>query len=178
MARPVDFSSRTRAKNLAALAQDDFDLLVIGGGITGAGVVRDAALRGLRVALVEKRDFAAGTSSRSTKLIHGGLRDLEHFDFALVHEGLRERAILAETCARLTRPFPFVIPIYENRRRNYDHPLKMRVGLWLYDLLAGRRNFARHRRLGRDEALRLAPQLDPRGLKGAFLYYDAVTNDS
>ncbi|MBO0725347.1 MAG: glycerol-3-phosphate dehydrogenase/oxidase, partial [Blastocatellia bacterium] len=79
---------------------------------------------------------------------------------------------------RLACPFPFVIPIYRNRRRNYDRPLKMRLGLWLYDLLAGRRNLARHRRLSRGEALRLAPQLDPRGLKGALLYYDAVTNDS
>src|SRR5262249_20794414 len=79
---------------------------------------------------------------------------------------------------RLARPFPFVIPIYKNRRRNYDRPLKMRLGLWLYDLLAGRRNLARHRRLSRDEALTLAPQIDARGLKGAFLYYDAVTNDS
>src|SRR5262249_970877 len=123
-------------------------------------------------------DFASGTSSRSTKLIHGGLRYLEHFDFTLVREGLRERAILAKTAPRLAEPFPFVIPFYRNSRRNYDRPLKMRMGLWLYDLLAGRYNFARHRRLSRDEALSLAPQLDSQGLKGAFLYYDAVTNDS
>ncbi len=173
-----DFSWRARRESLSKFAEEVFDVLIIGGGITGAGLALDAALRGLRVALVEKRDFAAGTSSRSTKLIHGGLRYLEHFDFALVREGLRERATLARTCPRLARPFPFAIPIYENRRRNYDRPLKMRLGLWLYDLLAGRRNFARHRRLNRDEALALAPQLDPRGLKGALLYYDAVTNDS
>src|SRR5499426_469977 len=174
----TEFSWRTRRESLSRLAEEVFDVLIIGGGITGAGLALDAALRGLRVALVEKRDFAAGTSSRSTKLIHGGLRYLEHFDFALVREGLRERSILARNAPRLARPFPFVIPIYENRRRNYDRPLKMRLGLLLYDLLAGRRNFARHRRLGRDEALRLAPQLDPRGLKGAFVYHDAVTNDS
>jgi len=174
----TEFSWRTRRESLSRFAEEVFDVLIIGGGITGAGLALDAALRGLRVALVEKRDFAAGTSSRSTKLIHGGLRYLEHFDFTLVREGLRERAILAENAPRLARPFPFVIPIYENRRRNYDRPLKMRLGLWLYDLLAGRGAFARHRRLNRGEALRLAPQLDPRGLKGAFLYYDAVTNDS
>src|SRR5262249_54367597 len=92
--------------------------------------------------------------------------------------GLRERAILTKTAPRLAEPFPFVIPIYKNSRRNYDRPLKMRMGLWLYDLLAGRYNFARHRRLSRDEALSLAPHLNPEGLKGAFLYYDAVTNDS
>ncbi|HZF38981.1 MAG TPA: glycerol-3-phosphate dehydrogenase/oxidase [Blastocatellia bacterium] len=174
----TEFSWRTRRESISRFAEEVFDILIIGGGITGAGLALDAALRGLRVALVEKRDFSAGTSSRSTKLIHGGLRYLEHFDFALVREGLRERAILTRNAPRLARPFPFVIPIYENRRRNYDRPLKMRLGLWFYDLLAGRRNFARHRKLSRGEALRLAPQLDPRGLKGAFLYYDAVTNDS
>jgi glycerol-3-phosphate dehydrogenase len=174
----TEFSWRTRRDSLSKFAEELFDILIIGGGITGAGLALDAALRGLRVALVEKRDFAAGTSSRSTKLIHGGLRYLEHFDFALVREGLRERAILTRNAPRLARPFPFLIPIYKNRRRNYDRPLKIRLGLWLYDLLAGRRAFGRHRRLSRDEALTLAPQLDQRGLKGAFLYYDAVTNDS
>jgi len=174
----TEFSWRTRRESLSKFAEEVFDILIIGGGITGAGLALDAALRGLRVALAEKRDFAAGTSSRSTKLIHGGLRYLEHFDFALVREGLRERATLAETATRLARPFPFVIPIYKNSRRNYRRPLKLRLGLWFYDLLAGQYNFARHRRLSRDEALRLAPQLDPQGLKGAFLYYDAVTNDS
>jgi glycerol-3-phosphate dehydrogenase len=174
----TEFSWRTRRESLSKVAEEVFDILIIGGGITGAGLALDAALRGLRVALVEKRDFAAGTSSRSTKLIHGGLRYLEHFDLALVREGLRERAILAKTAPRLARPFPFVIPIYKNSRRNYDHWLKVRLGLWLYDLLAGQYNFARHRRLSRNEALSLAPQLDPQGLKGAFLYYDAVTNDS
>ena len=173
-----EFSWRTRRESLSKIAEEVFDILIIGGGITGAGLALDAALRGLRVALVEKRDFAAGTSSRSTKLIHGGLRYLEHFDFELVREGLRERAILSKSAPRLARPFPFVIPIYKNLRRNYDHPLKMRLGLWLYDLLAGKYNFSRRRRLSRDEALGLAPQLDPQGLKGAFLYYDAVTNDS
>src|SRR5262245_33478948 len=172
----TEFSLGARREALSKFAEEVFDILIIGGGITGAGLALDAALRGLRVALVEKRDFAAGTSSRSTKLIHGGLRYLEHFDFALVHEALLERAILTRNAPRLSRPFPFVIPIYENPRRNYDRPLKMRLGLWLYDLLAGRRNFAPHRKLSRGEALRLAPQLDSLGLKGAFVYYDAVTN--
>ncbi|MGH9843376.1 MAG: glycerol-3-phosphate dehydrogenase, partial [Blastocatellia bacterium] len=157
---------------------ETFDVLVIGGGITGAGIALDAAARGLKVALVEKRDFAAGTSSRTTKLIHGGLRYLEQFDFALVREALVERAILTRTAPHLTEVFPFVIPIYQNARRNYDHPLKMRAGLILYDLFAAGHGFPRHRRLSRDEALELAPLLDPAGLKGAFLYYDARTDDA
>src|SRR5262247_3098233 len=150
-----EFSWRTRRRAFERFEKESFDILVIGGGITGAGIAFDAASRGLRVALVEKRDFAAGTSSRTTKLIHGGLRYLEHFDFTLVREGLRERAILAGNAPRLARPFPFVIPIYKNSRRNYDRPLKMRLGLLLYDLLAGRGAFARHRRLSRGEALTL-----------------------
>ena len=174
----TEFSWRTRRQSLGRLAEEQFDVLIIGGGITGAGIALDATLRGLRTALIEKRDFASGTSSRSTKLIHGGLRYLEHFDFALVREALLERAILTKIAPHLTEPFPFFIPIYQNSRRNYDHPLKMRAGLVLYDLLAGRHNLGRHRRLSRDETLKLAPQLDSQGLKGAFLYFDAVTDDS
>lgn len=174
----TEFSWRTRRAVLADFAQEVFDILIIGGGITGAGLALDAAARGLRVALVEKRDFASGTSSRSTKLIHGGLRYLEHYDFKLVREALLERHILTRIAPHLAEPYPFVIPIYQDRRRNYDLPLKMRAGLWLYDLLAGRYNLGRHRRLSRAETLQLAPQLDPQGLRGAFLYYDARTDDA
>ncbi|MDX2034643.1 MAG: glycerol-3-phosphate dehydrogenase/oxidase [Blastocatellia bacterium] len=174
----TEFSWRTRRDALERIEHEIFDLLIIGGGITGAGIALDAAARGLRTLLVEKRDFAAGTSSRTTKLIHGGLRYLEQFDFGLVREALVERAILTRTAPHLTEPWPFVIPIYADARRNYDHPLKMRAGLILYDLLSMGHGFERHRRLSREEALSLAPQLDPRGLKGAFLYYDGRTNDS
>lgn len=174
----TEFSWRTRRDALERIGNEIFDLLIIGGGITGAGIALDAAARGLRTLLVEKRDFAAGTSSRTTKLIHGGLRYLEQFDFALVREALVERAILTRTAPHLTEAYPFVIPIYADSRRNYDHPLKMRAGLILYDLLSMGHGFERHRRLSREEALALAPQLDPRGLKGAFLYYDGRTNDS
>ncbi|HYE74787.1 MAG TPA: FAD-dependent oxidoreductase, partial [Blastocatellia bacterium] len=172
----TNFSYQTRLLALDALKasaknkEQIFDVLIIGGGITGAGLALDAASRGLRTALIEKRDFSAGTSSRSTKLIHGGLRYLEHFDFALVREGLRERAILLELAPHLAEPFPFVIPIYADARRNYDQPIKMRAGLWLYDFLAGRRNITRHKRISREEALRIAPQLESTGLKGAFVY--------
>jgi glycerol-3-phosphate dehydrogenase len=173
-----EFSWRTRRESLDKFKEEVFDVLVIGGGITGAGIALDASARGLRTALVEKRDFAAGTSSRSTKLIHGGLRYLEHLDFLLVREGLRERAVLTRIAPHLVDPFPFVVPIYRNNERNYDHPLKMRAGLVLYDLLAGRYGFGNHRHLSYDEALKLAPQLDRQGLKGAFLYYDALTDDA
>ncbi len=174
----TELSWRTRRATLEEIEKEICDLLVVGGGITGAGIALDAAARGLRTLLVEKRDFAAGTSSRTTKLIHGGLRYLEQFDFGLVREALVERAILTRTAPHLTEAWPFVIPIYADSRRNYDHPLKMRAGLALYDLLAAGHGFERHRRLSVEEALALAPQLDPRGLKGAFLYYDARTNDS
>lgn len=174
----TELSWQTRSRALKRMADEIFDLLIIGGGITGAGLALDGSARGLRVALVEKRDFAAGTSSRSTKLIHGGLRYLEHYDFALVREGLRERALLVKLAPHLVEPFPFVVPVYEQSRRNYDRPLKMRAGMILYDLLAGKYNLGRHRRLNRAEALQLAPQLDPRGLKGAFVYYDCLTDDA
>ena len=174
----TEFSWRTRQAVLERLSTETFDLLIIGGGSTGAGLALDAAVRGFTVALVEKRDFAAGTSSRSTKLIHGGLRYLEHFDFALVREGLRERTILLDIAPHLTEPFPFLIPIYKQRKRNYDSPLMMRAGLWLYDLLAGKYGIEKHRRISRKEALTFAPQLDVRGLQGAFIYYDGLTNDS
>lgn len=174
----TEFSWRTRREAHTHLAQAECDVLIVGGGITGAGLALDAVSRGLRVSLIEKRDFAAGTSSRSTKLIHGGLRYLEHFDFSLVREGLRERATLTKLAPHLVEPFPFVIPIYRQSRRNYDHPLKVRAGLWLYDLLAGGLNLGRHERISRAEALKLAPQLDSHGLQGAFIYYDCRTDDA
>ncbi len=174
----MNFSWQTRQQSMAKMQAETFDVLIIGGGITGAGLALDASARGLKTALIEKRDFAAGTSSRSTKLIHGGLRYLEHYDFALVREGLRERAALLKLAPHLDEPFPFVIPIYAERRRNYDHPLLVRAGLVLYDLLAGKYNIQRHRRISQAETLQLAPQLDPRGLKGALVYYDGRTNDA
>lgn len=173
-----DFSWRTRSAAHQRIAQEELDILIIGGGITGAGIMLDAATRGLRVALIEKRDFASGTSSRSTKLIHGGLRYLEHFDFALVREGLRERAILSRIAPNLVEPFLFLIPIYDEKCRNYDHPFKMRLGLWLYDLLSTGAGFNRHHRMTREQVLEIAPQLDPQGLRGAFAYYDAQTDDA
>src|SRR6185295_17161881 len=112
MARPVEFSHRTRAKNLAALARDPFDIVIIGGGITGVGVARDAALRGLSVAVVERRDFASGTSSRSSKLIHGGVRYLQQGDVGLVMEAASERRAVRRIAPYLTKPMQMLVPVY------------------------------------------------------------------
>src|SRR5437762_7724315 len=121
-------------RTLEALADGTFDLLILGGGITGAGVALDAALRGLRVALIDRGDFASGTSSASSKLVHGGLRYLEHGALRLVYEALHERARLLRNAPHLVRPLRFVLPFYAQAR---VRPWKWRAGLLLYDLLAG-----------------------------------------
>src|SRR5262249_861052 len=125
-----------------ALTEGPFDLLVLGGGITGAGVALDAVTRGLRVALIDKADFASGTSSVSSKLVHGGLRYLEHGDFRLVYEALHERRNLLHNAPHLVRPLRFLIPFYRDQR---VPPWKWRAGLMLYDLLAGPGNLRRSR---------------------------------
>ncbi len=170
----------SRNETVNQLQSEVFDLAVIGGGITGAGIALDARSRGISVALVEKSDFASGTSSRSSKLIHGGLRYLEHFEFSLVREALRERETLSRLAPHLSRPLTFLVPIYKRGLRSPlgSNKLKLRVGLTLYDLLAGSKNVGRHRWLARDEALELAPALDPIGLRGAFLYCDCLTDDA
>ncbi|MEK6320183.1 MAG: glycerol-3-phosphate dehydrogenase/oxidase [Acidobacteriota bacterium] len=176
----LELSVRTRAANLERMRLDAFDLAIIGGGITGAGVALDAASRGLKVALVEKRDFASGTSSRSSKLIHGGLRYLEQLHFGLVRESLHERAVLSRMAPHLSKPLQFLVPVYSSSERSPlgTNRLKLAAGLWLYDLLAGGQNIARHRWLEPPDALKLAPALDPSGLRGAFLYYDCLTDDA
>ena len=137
-------------RDLLALSGQYFDLLVIGGGIFGAAVARDAALRGLRVALIEKSDFASGTSSRSSKLIHGGFRYLQQRDFRLVFEACRERHILQRTAPHLVRPLPFLFPIYKGGEISLT---KLRLGMSLYDWLALRRNVAPHRTLSVERTL-------------------------
>src|SRR3989454_2399319 len=116
LAAETPFSHRTRARALASMAAEPVDLLVIGGGITGAGIARDAALRGLRTALVDKGDFAGATSSRSSRLIHGGLRYLEQYDFHLVREASRERRLLLDLAPHLVRPLAFLFPVYRGAR--------------------------------------------------------------
>jgi glycerol-3-phosphate dehydrogenase len=169
-------SREKRAAALAALGSRRFDLLVIGGGINGAGIARDAAMRGLDVALVEQGDFASGTSSKSSKLIHGGLRYLENYEFALVLESSRERDHLRRHLApHLVHPMPFVFPIF---RGDPVGRLKLSAGLWVYDGLSAFRNIARHRSWGRRTTLQHEPRLRAEGLRGAMHYYDCWTDDA
>ncbi len=181
-------SAATRGENVERMARESFDVLVIGGGITGAGVALDAATRGYSVALVERNDFASGTSSKSTKLAHGGIRYLPQLDIALVHEALVERGLMLENVPFLVRPVGFVLPMYHGDRHPVGLPvtlpfgvgngLMLNIGLYLYDALAGKRNIHRHRRISRKEALKLAPSLRPEGLREAFTYYDAQLDDA
>ncbi len=164
-----------RAESLAALGDREFDLLVVGGGITGCGVARDAAQRGLRVALVEKHDFAAGTSSRSSRLVHGGVRYLEHGRLHLVFESSAERRRLLGLAPHLVRPLPFTWPVYRGARIGR---WKLVAGLMLYDALALFQNVGRHRRLRPDDVAAQEPQLLRDGLVGGALYYDAATDDA
>jgi glycerol-3-phosphate dehydrogenase len=168
--------ARDRGAMLGRLASERFDVLVIGGGITGAGAALDAASRGLRVALVEARDLASGTSSRSSKLIHGGLRYLEQRDFKLVYEALRERDLLVSRLApHLVKPVSFLYPLY---RKVVERPY-VGAGLALYDAMEGtRRPVPHHRHLTARGAVKLAPGLAPERLAGAMLYYDAQVDDA
>src|SRR6516225_1578671 len=143
-------------RNVGALTDGIFDLLIIGGGITGAGVALDAGLRGFPVALIDKGDFASGTSSVSSKLIHGGLRYLEHGDFRLVYEALHERRLLLDNAPHLVRPLRFLLPHY---RISPVPAWKWRLGLLLYDSLAGAGNIRRSRGLSRPQLLAHAPDL-------------------
>lgn len=161
-------------RDLEKLKRQTFDLLVIGGGINGAAIAHLAALRGLKTALVEKNDFASGTSSKSSKLMHGGIRYLENFQFSLVREALRERHFHVKALPYLVQPLPFIIPVYRGDRR----PLwMMRAGVFLYDLLAGSKNIGRHRSLTTAQVLEMEPSLNPEGLQGGVLYYDALMDD-
>ncbi|MEU4236265.1 glycerol-3-phosphate dehydrogenase/oxidase [Actinoplanes sp. NPDC026619] len=171
-------SPQARADALASLAAEELDVLVIGGGVVGAGAALDAATRGLSTGLVEARDFAGGTSSRSSKLIHGGLRYLEMLDFGLVREALRERGLLLQRLApHLVRPVPFLYPL---RHRGWER-LYAGAGLALYDTLAlsgWGAGLPRHRHLTRTEALKAFPALRPESLAGAIRYYDAQVDDA
>jgi glycerol-3-phosphate dehydrogenase len=173
---PGALDARDRDEAMRKLAAGPLDVLVIGGGITGAGAALDAASRGLRVGLVEARDLAAGTSSRSSKLIHGGLRYLEQGDFKLVKEALRERDLLVSRLApHLVRPVPFLYPLY---RKVVERPY-VGAGLVIYDAMEGiKRPVPHHRHLTIRGALRRAPALRPDRLAGAMLYYDAQVDDA
>ncbi len=180
-----------RDQALAALAGSEFDVVVIGGGITGAGVALDASTRGYSVALLERADYAAGTSSRSSKLVHGGLRYLQNFDLGLVREALLERQLMVSLAPHLVRPLPLVVPAFEGARPDR----LMGVGLNLYDVMSvergrrrGRRGDGpsgaerswspeRHRMISGEEVLELLPALAPREPTGGYLFYDCQTDD-
>ncbi len=148
---------------------------MIGGGINGAAIAHLAAKRGMKVALLEKGDFASGASSKSTKLIHGGIRYLENLEVDLVYESLKERHIQLEVAPHLVKPLPFVIPVYEGDKR----PLwMMQLGVFLYDLLAGRYRVKPRKNLTREEVINLEPGIEQKGLKGGVLYYDAQMDDA
>ncbi|MFN3975266.1 MAG: glycerol-3-phosphate dehydrogenase/oxidase [Dehalococcoidia bacterium] len=153
---------------LDALAGRRFDLAIIGGGIIGTAIARDAALRHLSVALVEQEDLAWGTTSRSSRLIHGGLRYLAHGDFRLVRQDLHEREVLLRTAPHLVHPLPFLVPVYRRRSRWW-----LGLGLTIYDMLSFDRSLPGKRWLSRQEVLREEGALAPQGLEGAYLYYDA-----
>ena len=163
-----------RAQIREALKQQ-FDILVVGGGVTGAGIARDAAMRGLKTAVVDMRDLAFGTSSRSSKLVHGGLRYLEHAEFALVFESVSERRILMDIAPHLVTAQGFLFPVFQDSRRSL---FEINVGMWLYDGLSLFRSPKIHTSLSKTKLREKEPALRQKGLKGAPLYYDCATDDS
>src|SRR5262249_57264176 len=162
-------------RGVDALRDGTFDLLVLGGGITGAGVALDAATRGLRIALIDKGDFAGGTSSASSKLVHGGLRYLEHGGFALVYEAMRERRRLLHNAPHLVRPLRFLIPFRAGAR---VPGWQWRLRLTVYDALARPDNLGRSRPLSPAQLRREVPSLRPDGPEGGASYFDAPRDDA
>jgi len=158
---------------LATVAGERFDVVVIGGGIIGAGIARDAALRGLRVALFEKADFGSGTTAGSTRLIHGGLRYLEMLDFSLVRMDLRERETLLRIAPHLVKPLEFIMPFYGS---SLFHRCKMKLGMALYDLLSYDKTLPRHSFLAPAELKEMEPNLCRQDIQGAMVYFDAQAN--
>ena len=164
-----------RRTAFACLDGEPFDLLVVGGGIVGSGVARDAAMRGLRVSLVEQHDFAAGTSSRSSRLLHGGLRYLAQGHVGLVHEASVEKKTIHHIAPHLGEPLGFVFPAY----RGEGPPMwQLRIGVKLYDLLCGGRNFQPSRGFSREKTQQMVPALKAENLRGSVRYFDALTNDA
>jgi glycerol-3-phosphate dehydrogenase len=153
-----------------------FDLIVVGGGITGAGIARDATLRGMRVALFEKGDYGSGTSSKSSKMIHGGLRYLEHGEIGLVFESVSERRVQTKVAPHLVRPLPFLVPIFNDSKPGLEI---MNIGLWIYDSLAMFRAPRMHKTFrGKAAAHAMEPELRDEGLRGVIEYYDCATDDA
>lgn len=165
----------SRAEVIDSMKRDALDVLVVGGGIVGSGVARDAAMRGLRVALLDRYDFAFGTSSRSSRLLHGGLRYLAQGRIGLVREASVEKVIIHHIAPHLAAPLPFVFP---TRGGTEWKKWKLHLGVKVYDLLCSGRNLGKSSALSRDEVLRILPQLNSENLTGAVRYYDGMTNDA
>ncbi len=165
----MNFSNQNRPEFIKQLSNGHFDLLVVGGGITGCGIALDAALRGLKVALVEKNDFASGTSSRSTKLIHGGLRYLKQFEIKLVRDVGSERAVVHRNARHIVIPEKMLLPIVEGGSLN---AFSTSIGLLVYDLLAGVKSAERRVMLNRHETVKAEPLLGFDNLLGGGLYYE------
>src|SRR6266567_5221285 len=165
-----------RAATAHSWTETPLHLLVIGGGIVGAGIARDAAMRGLRVGLIEQHDFASGTSSRSSRLLHGGMRYLAQGRLGLVREASIEKKTIHHIAPHLAEPLPFIFPTYAGNR---DWVLwKLKVGVKIYDLLCGGRNLGKSTWLSPDDTLAKVPELRADGLKGAVRYFDGFTNDA
>ncbi|MDQ1456406.1 MAG: glycerol-3-phosphate dehydrogenase, partial [Actinomycetota bacterium] len=179
MANYPDRVTFDRAESIRRLGDDAFDVLVVGGGITGAGVALDAASRGLRTALVDKGDLASGTSSKSSKLVHGGIRYLQQKEIGLVYEALAERQILRATAPHLVRVLPFLLPVFTK-----DGLLPRRIArllgatMWAYDLTGGLRIGRLHKRISKEEALRYMPTLPADNIAASYIYYDAQADDA
>jgi glycerol-3-phosphate dehydrogenase len=179
MSTPVSPGGLDRDEALRRLGTEELDVLVIGGGITGAGVALDAATRGLRTGLVERDDFASGTSSKSSKLVHGGLRYLQQREIGLVYEGLAERQVALRNAPHLVRILPFLIPLF-TKDGIISRRLARALGsaLWMYDLTGGLRIGKRHKRISADETIEHMPSLRADRVAGAYVYYDAHTDDA
>ncbi len=171
----LSFSALNRVEIVRRMAEQPLDLLVIGGGITGAGIAWDASVRGMRTGLVEMNDFASGTSSRSTKLVHGGLRYLKQGEVKLVMEVGRERALLHQNAPHIVIPAPMLLPIYEGGTYGY---WASSIGLYVYDLLAGVKRSERRRMFGKEQTMRMEPLLKTDKLKGSGYYYEYRTDDA
>ena len=169
------FNSTQRGSILDKAQGQTFDIVIVGGGISGAGAFREAAKRGLKVLLIEQNDFGSATSSSSSKLIHGGLRYLEMMDFGLIFESCKDRKRLLEMTPELVQPLEFLFPVYKGQRRKL---WMIYIGTWIYWLLALFRNIGRPKQCDGDETIALSPQLERRGLEGSVRYYDAVTSDT
>ena len=177
----MSFGQDLRRRNIERLGAEEFDLVVIGGGITGAGVALDSASRGLRTALVERADFSSGTSSRSSKIVHGGLRYLQQREIRLVYEALSERQRLLRLAPHLVHPLPHLLPVLGSSKAKAVVKLRARAissALWMYDLTGAARIGKLHRKLSAAKTLERAPWLKPEQIAGGFIYYDARADDA